>query len=80
MNYKDVELLNENEAHEFMSDLFVQCGKAAGVDSECWTRANGEVFRTYSGDVINARIVQIARSEKAVKEKGEREQFERPKA
>ncbi len=63
MDYKDVELLSESDAHEFMSKIYEQCGKAAGVDSECWTRADGEVFRTYSGDLINNRIVQIAKED-----------------
>ena len=66
MNY--IKMIEEggqkaDDACEFISDLYVKCGKAAGVDSECWTRANGEVFRTYSGDVINNRIVRIAEAE-----------------
>ena len=56
-----------SDAYEMMSDLYMNCGKAAGVDSECWTRADGEVFRTYSGDVINNRVAQIAEGETILK-------------
>lgn len=53
------------DAGDFMSNIYEECGRAAGVDKcghGCWA-VNGRILKTYSGDPINDNIVQIAKGE-----------------
>lgn len=51
-----------SEAHEMISELYEDCGKAAQVDCTAWV-VNGKMMRTRSNDPINDRIIEIAKAE-----------------